>query len=1136
MVNYDYYFKLGYETKEQIDFALLYNKPNIVSMNEPEDPDQDLSVSHQIHNKLNSLDDNLQSEPIAVSLDNKNKSGARLATNRVVGSIHAGGSIISIGTFGFQAAGDPSYYFNGTISEEVLHRYLDITLGMWGLFMYCRYYNPGDPTSIPPIPPSMGLYGELPGHIPFKPCGYGPSPNPNINLSNSGGNHLKADTTPSIIDFTDTTPFISSGINYHGGRDYYIKEIMLNPAYQIGQDMQMLIDLRPKVVPKCISFWGSFGYIEYGTNIFISLLDWVCDFAKLHIDWYHQNVDPDTMFMGEILEFVDNTANNIMIPDWILEAFGFVPYPFPLPSGGCLHNTTGVKYHLNSLGCISNFFDFQNMLNPDPSATKISCPLSIADGNHVDNAMVETQMWQVYLASIFMEIGIEAFRVPIIGSDCIDKLNGNAAIWKTLQIIRTRAKAINPVTGKPYARRGIVLFTSNPGNPPKYENIYYDPPDPENPGKVIVYPNWQRQLVLDFNQATVPINTRKKTIPGCRNEIVTSAGILTTPANFPVEINAEPNYILGNPLVHMLYIVDSPGTHPQGWICNQMPCLFDLDNSGSDVGSGCSYSNMPWYWYADYGFDIITWFALQGREERNQILKYIYYRIKCLRPFSFFLIPGRAIISYPGGTRNPTYIYRAEMATDLLAPTDFTGVFSQQDTIKELFNDTFSPPLIWKHHNFTFENVANSTAKIPDGDGFLVNGTNTAFVINLVDTPAFSSLTFIGDNKIFWIANDGYIHGYIKVSNNKIGGTWLTVSPSYSAEIFFGYNEAGVLVDATQVIANQVKAVGDLTASPDGSTLLYIGQDHKIHGFSLSSSDPWRYHYFNLGNDQPVEATSDLVFTDNNHIYFKGAYTWYYPSGGGVAYSDRQILCSFVKSGGSWGLFVPSFCAFTSVGISPLSQQEMQGEVFNFGEFNLTCYLGIDRLLYSYNISSTSSCHFNPLGEINYLLHANNLVISGSIKIKGNSIFFVGYNTITSRQDLFKIENDGSLVSGWQIINLAEQSRVLHGTLLTGQSSPMSQCGFAISADGSRIAYFGVYPNGAMNFAFYNFYGGNDFMYSTVDIDYVVSGSEHGLQFGANNNDLYFISSLDGVIHEIRYEENNCYVAESIINMLWPKI
>lgn len=65
-----------------------------------------------------------------------------------------------------------------------------------------------------------------------------------------------------------------------------------------------------------------------------------------------------------------------------------------------------------------------------------------------------------------------------------------------------------------------------------------------------------------------------------------------------------------------------------------------------------------------------------------------------------------------------------------------------------------------------------------------------------------------------------------------------------------------------------MKAKSDLTISPDGNTILYIGIDGYVHGFNVNNV--WNYTYFDFVKqpmiNQNLKADKNLIFTSNTRV------------------------------------------------------------------------------------------------------------------------------------------------------------------------------------------------------------------------------------------------------------------------------
>jgi|GEM_PF-1202729 len=1070
----------------------------------------------------------------------------------------AGSSTTQSHSFGMPIP-DPDYAFYGTITEEVLNRYLARAIDMQGLFMWLHYYDvltgedqgphPGLNTTTTPATPWLPQ-GPGPSFYPLNPTFYPPLelnntdtvtpigtfvnlpvPLPGTLINNGFINFLDTNTDPS-------NAFTYLGEMYSNGMDFFYRFVLnkfqTNPNYptQHGDDMAMLADLKPKLI-MCTNFWGDFVQ-----------LDWVCAFSYANIKLYKENVDPDAIFMASVFEVTDWTANLITIPDWILKKFKFWPDQSVDPPVGYTH-------HYNTLYPTSpNNFDCMQMQFPAGFTPDLStCPLTDVDYNIInenrntyglfygwngeslteyDNSQVETQMWQFYTATKFIDAGFEAILFPVYGVDLNDP--GHAITWQTMQYIREYAQSVvtNPYSGAtgPASARNLVLLGSLTG----LNNLYYDPQTvPATP----ILPNWQRQLLSDFNMNKIPYS-RPADVVGCSGEGCYD-GTTTYPANYPIVIE---DTILNRPelcqnaanptanyptVINAMYIDDiwyAGGLHPQGWICRQLPCLYALDNAASDTGSGCCYLPEQWYYYADYGFEMTTWFALQSIECRNAILLYTHYKLKCKSPFNYWFMPGRDIIDFPLNP-SPTYYYRANaIPPSLYSPEylDLTGTFGQQETIKQIFNNEIPTIFNWVTHNFTFENVCNGSAARLDRD-------KSDWV------PPDTALVCVGDDMQFFIGTDGLIHGYVRVSSNDYGGSWLAVSPSYGAN-GSAYDPATGITDTTQLFSSQVPAkASSLIVSPDNSMLLYIGIDGYIYGFNII--DPWQYHYItyttfpaattNSGfhkdkmfyGSELISADSCLIMPTMGWLYFIGAY------GGG-----KNIYGLYEDSSGQWRITGVYDTTSGAANYQPLGALR-----FNIGSTGKQlCYVdGTNNFSYYHINDGTypedttytyiSSYDYNTIATLVY----PNPVDAG-LKAYYNNYYFTVWNEDPHihNRNIYRL-NQNAATGSWTLVNLA----ALAGVSLVGIVYPESD-NFALSRDGSILAYIGTKIVGGVTQYFVVLFSGLTSprcTYSEHLINFALSGSENSLQFKDDNN-LFFISNSPDLsnclVYNVRYEEDYC--------------
>ena len=234
---------------------------------------------------------------------------------------------------------------------------------------------------------------------------------------------------------------------------------------------------------------------------------------------------------------------------------------------------------------------------------------------------LETKFWFYFLGKSYIDIGIEAFhlgQVEHIGRDDPDKSNYK----EILDMIRAYAKK--------NARRHYVLLD---GHTPNHGFIK------------------DGVSLLDFN-------------------------------SFPLRIKE----VLDKPMEGMLEVGYSDGLFqkslgaisPSGWKAESMPYLVEFDNFGMrrNPPPGEANLNDPYCW----GYDDITWFALQPEEYRNKWLWYAFDWIRETDPNGHLQICVIRMISHPDSQRT----HRSYFANtkSVACPVGF----SQEETIKELWN------------------------------------------------------------------------------------------------------------------------------------------------------------------------------------------------------------------------------------------------------------------------------------------------------------------------------------------------------------------------------------------------------------------------------------------------------------------
>jgi hypothetical protein len=197
----------------------------------------------------------------------------------------------------------------------------------------------------------------------------------------------------------------------------------------------------------------------------------------------------------------------------------------------------------------------------------------------------ETQMWFYYLATRYIDLGIEAIhfgQVDLMGAGDRDH-----AAWDGL-LTRVRSYA------RTHARRGIVLCDAHVPH-----------------GGIVV----GERLLLDFH-------------------------------SFPLRIDEDtehpPQGVLRMGYLDSLYGRSKGGTTPSGWTCEHLPYLVELDNFGRSRREGKNIGGC-WIW----GYDEISWFAHLKREQRDQWLRYASRWIGEHDPNGHLEMPGSRTLAVP---------------------------------------------------------------------------------------------------------------------------------------------------------------------------------------------------------------------------------------------------------------------------------------------------------------------------------------------------------------------------------------------------------------------------------------------------------------------------------------------------------
>jgi hypothetical protein len=464
----------------------------------------------------------------------------------------------------------------------------------------------------------------------------------------------------------------------------------------------------------------------------------------------------------------------------------------------------------------------------------------------------------------------------------------------------------------------------------------------------------------------------------------------------PIGLNEFGNCINGNlpaiidpNAVGTFYKQSKGGKNPQGWTTIANPYLVEFDNFGISNSIGCVASS-PNQSTFTYGFDDISWFANNNENDRNNFLKYAYYKVRCIDNNCRLAMPGRRNINLQIGL--PESLYRCN-----------TSIYNQEKTIKDIWSESYNIGKNWIHEIFTDDEVLNPP----------------------IPPHVKNSLIKAGDNMLFYIGQDSRIHGYVKYNNS-----WVTVSPSWSAH-----------VNHNQNINNQVLAIDYLTASPDGTKLLYKGNDGFIYGFIINSI--WDYSYFQIPNtqmlQQGVTVSSDIIFLNPN--------TFYYIAKEKSGRIINKRVHGFVYYNNQWLTVSPSWSANEN-GFPIFTQTDADGSlVLNYSKTKLY-YRGVDGFIYYFSIINEWTYTYGEVPQTQQL--SQNIRVSGNIVFSGDDKFFYIGN---------ELQNNSKRIHGfvyynnqWITVSPSWSANSL-GYSINNQTEALSN--LCISPNTSIISYIG---------------------------------------------------------------------------------
>lgn len=313
------------------------------------------------------------------------------------------------------------------------------------------------------------------------------------------------------------------------------------------RDIKLIQNIGAKFIGRSIYRWGD--EEAFNNRDFL-------DNAKILAAKVHKN-DPDVIFQAALFEAVSSEVNNIRIPEWVFIEFG-------IPS-----EQRNFRYD-DMLNLKGKFIGFWSEKTSVPDITRI-----------------ETQLWFMFLAGSYINIGCEALHLGQI--DLIGMEDQNYGHWsKMLGKIRNYA-------GK-HARRNWVLLDAHTPS-----------------GGMVV----DGKSLLDFN-------------------------------SFPLRIKEIPeksqHCILEKGYIDAFFCRSKGGITPSGWYCESLPYLVEFDNFGISDTPGKATIDSHFVW----GYDEITWFCLQDETYQKEWLRYAYNWIRDNDSNGFLQMPVCRIMVVDG--------------------------------------------------------------------------------------------------------------------------------------------------------------------------------------------------------------------------------------------------------------------------------------------------------------------------------------------------------------------------------------------------------------------------------------------------------------------------------------------------------
>ncbi len=380
----------------------------------------------------------------------------------------------------------------------------------------------------------------------------------------------------------------SGKISREALESYLARSITMQELYKsptLDDDIRMLKNTGAKFVGRSLYLWGGDSRINDP-----KFLGQGRDMAAR----IHRN-DPDVVLQSALFEIVTEEVNKVPIPALALKEFGQSPE--------------------------SRNFDYSKMLFPSKRFID-----HWRHGQSVpDIRQVETKMWFFFLATSYVDAGIEAIHLGQL--DLIGAEDRGYREWAEL------IRHIRGYAAKKARRHYILLDAHVPKGGPVVDG----------------------KLLLDFH--SFPL--RPKETPDSPQKTVLEVGYSDA-----------------------IYGRSNGGVAPSGWTCDHLPYLVEFDNFGGTRNAGQASQARGASIFA-WGYDEITWFANQPESYRNEWLRYAWNWLKEHDRNGFLEMPGGRMLT--NGPVNPRSGAKSNWYfANTQSPACPNG-FSQEETIKAIW-------------------------------------------------------------------------------------------------------------------------------------------------------------------------------------------------------------------------------------------------------------------------------------------------------------------------------------------------------------------------------------------------------------------------------------------------------------------